>query len=199
MSSRLRGNTNALCLRVRLREIEPPIWRLLLVERTTTLHELHRMIQLLFEWYDYHLYQFTVRGQRFEAPDPEAEGLNSTRARLSDFGLKAGDSFEYVYDFGDDWIHDILVEKGRRADPGWLPWLLDGQRAGPPEDCGGVWGYEELITALNTPLDEVDPDEEVLSLRQWVGPDYDPERFDVRAARHALLLSAAWGAWGRAR
>jgi hypothetical protein len=97
-------------LRVRLAEIEPPIWRRVLVKADVSLHELHRTIQMLFQWYDYHLYRFDVGERIFEAPDEESEGEDSTKTRLDRLGLQAGDAFEYTYDFGDNWTHVVELE-----------------------------------------------------------------------------------------
>jgi hypothetical protein len=101
---------------------------------------LHRVIQLMMQWYDYHLYEFEVRGERFQAQeDPEAEGSDAAMASLQSFDFAQGERFTYLYDFGDDWHHEILVEQRRTlASLAWLPWVLEGERAGPPEDCGGT-------------------------------------------------------------
>lgn len=190
---------NALVLRVALAEIEPPIWRRIIVPKTITLHELHRTFQVLFEWYDYHLYEFSVDGLRYEAPDPEAEGLDSKKAKLSRLGVGPGHRFSYTYDWGDHWVHEIDVEDEIVALPDALPWLLDGARAGPPEDCGGIGGYEDLQKAVAMSQEDAELDYEILQTREWVGSDYDPDRFDRRAVRHALLLSSVWGSLRRGR
>lgn len=190
--------TNAFRLRISLAEIDPSIWREVIFSPGTTLHELHRAIQLLFGWYDYHLYQFKIGGRRFEAPNEEATGEDSTKARLSKLIERPGQVFEYIYDFGDHWVHRIEVLETRvNADPDWLPYLVDGARRGPPEDCGGVFGYESLLEALRTPYEDLD--EEGRSVLDWVGADFDPEEFSLSQARHALLLCAVWGALRRRR
>jgi hypothetical protein len=97
-AARGRGRPKPPCdleLRVTVTEIEPPIWRLVRVPDDYTLHQLHRVFQLLFGWLDYHLYDFRIGERRFEAPDPEAEAEPSTKARLRDFGFEAGDRFTY--------------------------------------------------------------------------------------------------------
>jgi len=152
---------------------------------------MHRAIQILFGWYDDHLYHFEIDGRCFEEPDEEAEGEDSTKARLSELITGPGQVFHYVYDFGDNWIHRIEVEADDvSADPGWIPWLADGNRCGPPEDCGGVSGYQRLIEAIKAPAETLDEDGR--DFVRWVGDDFDPEAFSVSQARHALLLSAAW-------
>jgi hypothetical protein len=183
-------------LRVTLRDIDPPIWRRLLIPDRLTLHQLHRVLQLVFGWQDYHLYAFELGDRRFEAPDPEAEGENAAATPVSALGLGAGAEFVYRYDYGDDWEHTILVEEvepdaGGDVDedePTW-PRLLDGARAGPPEDCGGAHAYAELVATLRRPRSRA-----YAELRRWLGPTYDPEVFDVGFAARALTLAAAWGA-----
>lgn len=175
-------------LKITLAETDPVVWRRVLVHSDTTLHGLHRAIQFTMEWLDYHLYQFTVRGKHYEAPLPEAEEADSTRVTLGDLGLEKGESFTYVYDFGDEWVHEIVVEARRRPSRDeWLPWLLGGERAGPPEDCGGVGGFADLLEALGDPGHS-----EHEESRRWVGDDYDPAAFPVRAVRHSLLLANTW-------
>lgn len=209
-----------LVLHVALAEIAPPIWRRLRVPDRLTLEQLHRILQLVFGWMDYHLYEFrlgldiddlgshhasSVEAQgpriRWSIPDPEwddpelVETRDSQRTTLRELGLAKGAALTYVYDFGDDWVHHIRVEKvvkGRGAEDDSLPMLLDGARAGPPEDAGGVSGYERLIEALADPEDE-----EHEEMRTWAagftGVPYDPERFELVALNHALMLVGAWG------
>lgn len=179
-------------LRVALAEIEPPIWRVLRVRDAYTLHQLHRVLQLAFGWLDYHLYMFEVNGRRFEEPLEDAEDEDSTAVHLRDLALRKGSRLTYTYDFGDNWVHEIVVQGAyvpTRLDGDLpLPVLVGGERAGPPEDCGGPYGYADMLQAL------ADPDHpEHQSYRMWAG-DYDPEPFDLRTARNNLTLAAAWGA-----
>jgi hypothetical protein len=179
-------------LRITLADIQPPIWRHVRVPDAYTLHQLHRVIQLLFGWLDYHLYAFQIGERRVEAPYEDAEDEDSTAFRLRDLELGRGTRFTYTYDFGDNWVHEIAVQGVYIAmpmdgEPG-LPVLFGGERAGPHEDSGGPWGYQEMVEGLR------DPDHpEHGDYRRWAG-DYDPERFDVRTARNNLTLAAAWGA-----
>lgn len=191
-----RWRAQDLILTVTLREIEPPIWRRVRVPDRYTLHQLHRVIQLLFGWLDYHLYEFEIAGRRFSMPDteeePEMASEDATRSTLHDLELQKGAHLTYTYDFGDAWEHEIIVERalaGTSAPADALPALLDGARAGPLEDAGGVSGYARLIEALRDPAD---PEHE--EYRTWVGADYDPERFDPWLANRMLVLVAAWDA-----
>ena len=177
-----------------MREIDPPIWRRILVPDDFTLHRLHRVLQIVFSRLDYHLYAFELGERRFEAPDPEAEyeTEDSTAIRLRDLKLRAGAQFTYVYDFGDDWQHDVVVERRLPMPPdmgpGWSPRLLDGERAAPPEDAGGPEGFAAMLKAFRDP-DHPEHD----SYRRWAGPGYDPDRLDVWSLDHALALVVAWG------
>lgn len=180
-------------LRITLAEIEPPIWRWVRVPDAYTLDQLNRVIQLVFGWLDYHLYGFRVGERRFEERHEEAEGEDPAGTTLRDLALQKGARFTYTYDFGDYWVHDIVVEDvyistSLDEDDAQLPMLLGGERAGPLEDCGGPGGYQELVDALRDPHHP-----EHREYRSWAS-DYDPERFDVRMARNNLTLAAVWGA-----
>lgn len=180
-----------------MQEIEPPIWRSIRIPDSFSLHRLHRVLQIVFCRLDYHIYEFQVGERRFQAPDAEAEEEceDATVVTLADLGLKAGDKFVYIYDFGDWWAHDVVVEKllpmPDPRGPDWSPRLLDGRRAPPPEDAGGPSGYEKLVEAIRNP-DPDDPEHE--EFRAWLDRRYDPERFDAWAVDQALSLAVGWGA-----
>lgn len=135
-------------LKIWLDEIEPQIWRRVLVSAEMSLHELHRIIQMLFEWYEYQLYEFTIGDLRYQEPGPEAEDKpkDSTCARLRNLGLAVGDEFTYLYDFGDYWVHRIQVEAApENVDKGWLPFVLGSSVAdlrrtmAAPTASSGSW------------------------------------------------------------
>jgi hypothetical protein len=182
-----------LLLRITMAEITPSIWRLIRVPDQFTLHQLHRILQIVFSHLDYHLYEFQVRSRRFEAPDPESEAEDATRIRLCDLTLSPGSQLTYIYDFGDGWEHNIAVEAmlpmPLENGPDWSPRLLDGERAAPPEDAGGPHGFMEVMAALK---DRSHPRHK--EIRNWVGNAYDPGKFDTWAVDHALTLAVAWGA-----
>ncbi len=189
----------ALVLHVAVRDITPPIWRRVRVPDRYTLHQLHRVFQLLFGWLDYHLYEFAVGGRRFTNRDPalaldldlDADSDDTRTTTLRALGVRAGTRLVYTYDFGDDWQHDVVVEAvqpgGTGADD-TVPTLLDGARAGPPEDAGGVMGYARVVAALADPADP-----EHAEYRRWAGATYVPDRFDPWLADRMLGLVAAWG------
>lgn len=174
-------------LKVRLLEIEPPVWRRLQVRGSTTLSKLHAILQDLAGWTNSHLYSFDVAGKRYEEPDPEAEGANARKAQLAGLGLKVGDRFEYVYDFGDNWCHGVLVEEILPPDSdSTYPICVDGARAWPPEDCGGPPGYDDILEALQHPSAP-----QFRELLEWLPRGYDPEIFDLRATNRILHLAMA--------
>jgi hypothetical protein len=191
-SSRRQRAPRRLTLRISLRDIEPVIWREITVPDSYTLLQLHRCIQLVFDWLDYHLFEFQVGPRSFEAADPDATGEDAGRTTLAELGLKAGSSLLYVYDMGDAWEHDILVQAIERIEsddePDLLAYVIDGARAAPPEDVGGPPGYERLLLALRRGSHDDDAD-----LIEWAGPGFDPELFDRRSQNHALILATTWG------
>jgi hypothetical protein len=179
-------------VRLTLREIAPAVWREISVPDSYSLEQLHRCIQLAFDWLDYHLYEFQIGRERFERPDPDGEGKDANAVRLADLKLKIGDSFTYFYDMGDGWAHDVEVRSLEPVDLKQeldsLAYVVGGARAAPPEDVGGPPGYERLVRAFHDPSDAESAD-----LLEWAGPGFDPELFDRRASNHAMMLASAWG------
>jgi hypothetical protein len=177
-------------LKVRLLEIEPPIWRRLQVRGSTTLSKLHAILQDLAGWTNSHLYSFDVAGKSYEEPDPEAEGANARKTQLARLGLQVGNRFEYLYDFGDYWAHEVLLEEILPPDPDTVyPLCLDGARAWPPEDSGGPPGYDAILEALQNPSDASSGE-----TLEWLPRGYDPEIFDLRATNRILELAHGRGA-----
>ncbi len=168
-------------LRIVLRDITPPIWRLLRVPGTITLQDLHGVLQMVMGWTNSHLYTFHFDGKEYSDPDPEWEIPieDATAVTLAALVGEAG-SLVYEYDLGDYWLHDITAHevptdglvKGIRC--------LGGERACPPEDCGGVDGFERLLEALDD-----SEDDEHQEMVTWAG-DFDPERFELAAVNRAL-------------
>jgi len=167
-------------LHVQLAEIEPPIWRRLAVPGPRTLHALHGILQAAMPWQDYHLYQFEIGGTRYEDPNPDDRdpAVPDPRAfTIDQLDLVQGSQFRYTYDFGDDWHHDVTLEGVVPLPRDFLrPVCLGGARACPPEDCGGVGGYEELLAALRRPQSAA-----AREYREWLGRMYDPEELDLAA------------------
>lgn len=176
-------------LKVTITGTKPPVWRRLLVPETTTLLGLHHILQAAFGWYDYHLHEFEIDGVRYGTDDGEGWGpppRSERRARLRTVASQ-GSSFLYTYDFGDDWRHKIVVEKVLPATAGvTYPCCVGGRRAGPPEDCGGVWGFEEFLMAISDPQH---PEHD--QMLEWAGGAYDPDAFDPAGFSHLLRLGEA--------
>src|SRR5215210_1758614 len=165
-------------LKITLRDVRPPIWRRVLVTDATTLHQLHWIVQAAMGWTNSHLHQFISDEEYYselmlEVDDWGPEVKNEKRVRLSALGLKPKRKFTYEYDFGDSWRHEILVEKVFAPEAGArYPQCVAGKRACPPEDCGGVWGYERFLEVIK---DEDDPEHE--EMLEWAGGAFDPEAF----------------------
>jgi hypothetical protein len=170
-------------LKATLLETKPPIWRRVVVPEDTKLARLHDILQAAFGWWDCHLHEFEIDGVRYGVDDGEDSDPpeDERRARLRNL-VKAGSSFVYVYDFGDDWRHNVVVEKVLPAQEGaTYPVCTGGRRACPPEDCGGTWGYEGFLEAISDPAHE-----EHDSMLEWVGGSFDPEAFDQGDFHHRL-------------
>jgi Plasmid pRiA4b ORF-3-like protein len=163
-------------LKVTLKYSKPPIWRRVQVLSDTTLFRLHQILQMVMGWTNSHLHQFIVRGAYYSLPDPEfGTAQDERKVKLGEIVSAPKRRFTYEYDFGDSWLHEILVEKIASPEPGVkYPVCLAGQRSCPPEDCGGVGGYGEFLKAIRDP---VHPEHE--SMLEWIGGSFDPEAFDV--------------------
>ncbi len=163
-------------LRVRLREVEPLVERVVDVPAAATLPELHQALQAAMGWVDVHLHEFVTDGGRYAPPDPEGfPDLDDGGTRdETQFGLRdLGQRWTYRYDFGDDWAHDVDVAGPGRDRPG----CVDGRGGCPLEDCGGPPGWAELRAAVADPCHDEHAD-----LRSWTGgplPQFDREATDL--------------------
>ena len=170
-------------LKVTLKNSRPPIWRRIQVSGDVTLAKLHRILQEVMGWTDSHLHHFFINDVRYAVPHPDdwEETLNEARYKLRDLAEERA-KFTYEYDFGDSWEHDILVEKIAPPEPGvHYPVCLKGKGACPPEDCGGIYGYLQLLEALQNP-DHPEHDD----MLEWIGGEFDPEAFDLDGVNQAL-------------
>jgi hypothetical protein len=183
-------------LKVTLLDTRPPIWRRLLVPAGLTLEVLHDVLQLAMGWYDSHLHEFRVGQKRFGKPDPDDELMdlpavgNERTAHLFKVLGKAKAKAMYTYDFGDSWEHAIVVEKVLPPEPGVAyPLCVAGKLQCPPEDCGGIPGYYNLLEAIRDPEHEEHED-----MLDWVGGDYDPQAFAVDDVNRRLASLQRWWA-----
>lgn len=175
-------------IKVTLLGTDPPVWRRLLVPAQMTLAQLHDVLQAAMGWEDSHLHEFCIGRERFGKPNPEdllmgTQPVNDERtAPLATVLGRIGAKAMYTYDFGDSWEHRIVLEKRLPADPKLTyPLCTGGQRACPPEDCGGIVGYYNLLDAIGDP--NHDDHEDMLD---WIGDDYDAEAFSLDDVNHAL-------------
>jgi hypothetical protein len=171
-------------LKVTLRDIKPPVWRRLVVPATMTLADLHGAIQAAMGWAGGHLHVFDIAERRYGDPRILEDVADETRLTLNGVLRSGVVRFTYTYDLGDNWQHQVLVERTRPAlDAGHCPACVAGKRHCPPEDCGGPWGYAELLDALTDPAHPEHADR-----RAWVDEDFDPEAFDVADADMDVAL-----------
>jgi hypothetical protein len=182
-------------LKITLLDTEPPVWRRLLVPATIRLDRLDRVIQAAMGWTNSHLHMFIHSSGRYGVPDLDFPLHDERRATLRDLAAREGEVIRYEYDFGDGWEHEIVVEQLLAAKPGGrYPICLAGARACPPEDCGGVHGYAELLDTLADPTHS-----EHQHLLEWLGiekgTDVDPAHFDSTDANRRLdtVIPAATG------
>ena len=206
-SARVWYRPEQLVLKITLVDSRPKIWRRVAVESGLTLHELHYVIQNVFDWQDAHLYAFLVTPDgkfthaarrnaiRFEAtsPDPLYEDLLDSRPAeatlLTNVFSESCKQILYEYDFGDGWEHLVQLEQRLPiTESSSAATCLAGENGAPPEDCGGIWGYYELLAALR------DPDHDRHSdATDYFASDYDPAKFYLEAADRRLkkLFKAA--------
>jgi len=168
-------------LDIRLQDLEPPIWRTVLLPGSASLEDVHLAIQVAIGWKNSHLHHFMI-GERFYGiagldAGPGAE--DERRVRLQDVA-RAGTAFLYEYDFGDGWRHDVRVTRVTTAAKAPSPRCTAGARACPPEDCGGVPGYQQLLAVLGDPGHP-----EHAEARAWAD-DFEPEAFALPKAGRDL-------------
>lgn len=169
-------------LKITLESTEPPIWRRVLVEKQITFFELHNIIQIAMGWENYHMFEFTFNKQRIGEPDDEFDDLDfgsnkvmdAAEVTLESIVTNTKGKISYVYDFGDNWSHKILVEKFLPRDNKIsYPICTDGELNCPPEDCGGIPGFYDLLEVIGN---KKHPERK--AMLDWLGGSYDPAYFD---------------------
>ncbi len=180
--ARARRSHQVLTLRVELAGTDPLVWRRVLVNASDTFEDLHGVLQLAMGWEDYHLHEFRVGDLRIGITDEEDDVpiTDEVSVTLGDL-VGVGGRFVYEYDFGDSWVHDVEVEASEEV-PRALerPVCVGGERACPPEDSGGVAGFEELLLVLS------DPDHDrYRELVRWAN-GFDPTAFSLAAVNVSL-------------
>jgi hypothetical protein len=177
-----RDDPNALQIRVTLAEIEPAVWRRLIVPLPWRLDQLHLAIQAAFNWWNAHLHEFRIGGLRYgdlDSDDMASEDgprlFDEREVTLRDFDHEPGNTFTYTYDFGDDWHHTVQIEERLALDPApRLATCTDGARARPPEDVGGLPGYDAFLEIITDPLHP-----EHVEMKRWCGGYFDPDWFEL--------------------
>lgn len=183
-------------LHIQLNDIEPVIWRRVEVPLTTTLKALHAAIQAIMLFEDYHLFQFEIGDHRYGYPDPVwGDDMRDARnIRLGAILARGETRFTYTYDFGDDWRHTIVVEEVVAADPmADYPRLIGGARRAPPEDVGGLPGFEEFLTIM---ADAAHPEHD--NIMTWHGRTFEPDNMDIATVNQRLEKLARRRATGKA-
>ena len=177
-------------LRIELQEIEPRIWRRVDVPLSTTLLTLHDIVQIVFRWTDSHLFEFEVGDRFYGQPEHDLFGerriYKAASLRLKAVVDRGVERFLYVYDFGDEWRHDLFIEEVWEGEPDVdYPAFVAGERRCPPEDVGGVSGFMEFLEAMCDPFHE-----EHESVVQWYGKRFEPEDIDEQWVRMGLEMVA---------
>ena len=174
-------------VKITLQHIHPPIWRRVLTN-DCSLDELHDIVQVCMGWEDEHMYAFVIEGEEFGNPDHSEPEYDSRFVRLSEVVNGGHTSFLYDYDFGDEWRHIIDIEKTLPVEEGVrYPRCVKGERACPPEDCGGPYGYPYFLDKIQDP--EHDEHEEAL---EWVGDEFDPEECDLEDINDGFHYLRRW-------
>jgi hypothetical protein len=173
-----------LFLRLVVAGTQPRVWRRLLVAETMWLSRLHDSIQIAFDWFDYQTHVFALDDLKFGNPLKRDDLVieDDRDVTLSDLNLAHRDRMAYDYQFGEGWRVDIRVEKTAAAVKGVrYPACVGGERAGPPEDCGGLEAFHDMLACLKEP--DSDLGREWLG---WLGPEYDPNACDLDKVNLAL-------------
>ncbi len=169
---------------------KPPIWRVLKIPDNFSFHQFHLAIQNAFGWYNCHLYQFSEQGWRsdysiqMQHEDSEADELDSGKTKIKNYFKETGDKMIYIYDFGDDWKHQVVLEN-ITADKILKPQCINGKGKCPPEDIGGIPGFQRFLKLSKNPKNP-----EYREMMEWLGlaegEIWDPNEFDLEEANEMV-------------
>ena len=171
-------------LKISLQGARPAIWRRLLIASSANLEDVHIALQIVMGWTDSHLHEFVCGRDRYGVPDEDfpSDVRDEADYRLHQLLKQEKDRMLYAYDFGDGWDHDVVLEKVLPFDAdARLPLCLKGSRACPPEDVGGIPGFEMFLEAISDPSHP-----EYEDRLDWVGGNFDPEHFDLEETNDLL-------------
>ncbi len=183
-------------IQIALKRSKPKIWRRVLIPSDLLLSDFHMVIQITMGWTNTHLHQFVKDRIFYSVRMPDDDFWNEMNSvdykgmNVSSLLKKEKDSIVYEYDFGDGWEHQITLEKILPPDTAVsYPVCIGGKRSCPPEDVGGIWGYEEMLEILKNP-----DHEEFESYMDWLNEEFDPAHFDLVAVNN-LLKKKNYGAF----
>lgn len=163
----------------------PAIWRRFKVFDNLKMDVFHQVLQIIMGWHDSHLHEFIISKNSYGLIDPDDDNGNmvdESKFRINDLINKSGQKFQYIYDFGDDWNHRLVLEDTEENEGGQvLPLCIAGQGSCPPEDCGGIHGYYEFVEAMQSPKHGRHKE-----LKKWYGKKYDPSEFDLNGINKSL-------------
>lgn len=172
---------NVIQLKITLTGTKPPIWRRVLVDKATTFEKLHHIIQIVMGWSNSHLYEFEIDNYRITEPNEEFDNdfgnktIDASTITLGEILTSVKEKFNYIYDFGDYWEHQIVVEKFLPGNPQTkYPICTSGNLNCPPEDCGGVFGFYNLLYIIGN---KKHPERK--ELLDSLGGQYDVEYFNM--------------------
>ncbi len=189
-------NKRLYALKIELAGITPTIWRRFVVPADITLDRLHDVIQIVMGWLDYHLHEFIICDSRYtEYPESQEDGLQEGLFSLNGLVRKKNLTLGYLYDFGDSWRHTVTIEKiNYQSKPQAARVVcLEGERACPPEDVGGVQGYYEFCEAIkDSSHEEHEEYEEWYSSFAWYDKIFDSEKFNLEKVNFELLTYVRW-------
>jgi len=186
-------DTKIFTLKVTIKGSSPSIWRRIQIPGDATLGDLHYTLQIALGWTNSHLHEFQIGRKKFDAPlsdDPDRpdDMIDEDEWELNEVLERKKMKFGYHYDFGDDWMHEVVVEDITLPEKGVrYPVCLDGAQACPPEDCGGICGYYRMLDILKNPKHE-----EYQTYREWLPEDFDPTRFDIEEVNAELDRIDEW-------
>jgi len=174
-------------IKISLKNAKPPIWRRIKIDAATDLETFHNVLQDVMGWTNSHLFEFVASDKKRygiiddEYVDGYEDVTEASEATLQDVLKREGSKIIYVYDFGDCWEHEILLEEQSVGDDGDLPICITGKKACPPEDCGGLWGYYDMLIIIK---DKKHPEHK--EMLEWLGFDFDPDHFDKNEVNELL-------------
>jgi len=186
VTSKKQNEVKELIAHITLQEINPPVWRKIRLSSDMTLDQLHYAIQGAFGWTNSHLHSFTVsRDQRYSSNPinfEEGDDIDACTVTLNDLLNKNHKRFLYQYDFGDSWEHEIIIEDIKPVTkPIAIPECIAGERHCPPEDCGGVGGFENFVQAMTN---KKHPEHK--EMKEWFGGPFNPEKFSLEMANKTI-------------